>query len=209
MIMNKQWLSCLANDIEERHGKETRNHIFGDIDSMANTPEYLSAWFKNLTNGLDELNDKAFLQQMMATHCPCGGDYEKDGEAMKEIYGKSDTLTEFVSNLKKWMLDKYGDTDEMELRGNVLYMTKPLGECTDTGNCGRGCHCWLAMHTNTAVSDIFCHCCTIGHTGRPFQVAFGDSIKMELIESIICGGKACIMTVHLPKKDTQINTPLH
>ena len=92
------------------------------------------------------------------------------------------------------------DTDVMELRGNVLYMTKPLGDCTDTGSCGKGCHCWLAMHTNKAVSDIFCHCCTIGHTGRPFQIAFGDDIKMELIESIICGGKACVMTVHLPKK---------
>jgi hypothetical protein len=58
----------------------------------------------------------------------------------------------------------------------------------------------IAMHTNKAVSDIFCHCCTIGHTGRPFQVAFGDDIEMELIESIICGGKACVMAVHLPNK---------
>jgi len=198
--MNKQWLSCLANDIEKRYGKETRNRIFSDIDSMANTSEYLSAWFENLINGLDELNDKEFLQQMMANHCPCGGDYEKDGKAMKEIYNKCDTLAEFVCNLNKWQLDKYGDTDKMELQNNVLYMTKPLGGCTDTGSRGKGCHCWLAMHTNVAVSDIFCHCCTIGHTGRPFQVAFGDSIKMEFIESIICGGKVCVMTVYLPEK---------
>jgi len=198
--MNKQWLLRLASDVEERHGKEARNRIFGDIDSMANTPEYLSAWFGNLTNSLDELNDKEFLQQMMASRCPCGGDYEKDGKAMKEHYDKSKTLKEFVDLNKKWMHEKYGDTDIMELQGNVLCMTKPLGERTDTGNYGRGCHCWLAMHTNKAVSDIFCHCCTIGHTGRPFQVAFGDSIKMELIESIVCGGKACIMTVHLPEK---------
>ena len=204
--MNKRWLLRLADDIEKKYGKDARSRIFGDIDSMANTSEYLSVWFENLTNGLDELNDKELLQQMMANHCPCGGDYEKDGKAMKQIYSKSDTLLEFVCNLKKWLLDKYGDADEMELRGNVLYMTKPLGECTDTGNCGRGCHCWLAMHTNTAGSDIFCHCCTIGHTGRPFQVAFGDSIKMEFIDSIICGGKACIMAVHLPLKDAQANT---
>ena len=90
----------------------------------------------------------------------------------------------------------------MELRGNVLYMTKPQGECADTGSCGKGCHCWLAIHANKVVSDIFCHCCTIGHTGRAFKVACGDDIKMEFVESIICGGKECIMTVYLPEKGT-------
>ena len=198
--MNKQWLLCLAGDIEEMYGKETSDRIFGDIDSMAHTSEYLSAWFENFTTAMDELGDREFLQQVMATHCPCGGDYEKIGKAYKYLYDKSDTLEAFVDAQRQWHIDEYGDTDIMELRGNVLYMTKPLGECTDTGNCGRGCHCWLAMHTNKAVSDIFCHCCTIGHTGRPFQVAFGDNIKMKLVESIICGGKACVMAVHLPEK---------
>jgi len=66
--MNKQWISCLADGIEKKHGKETRSRIFGDINSMANTSEYLSAWFENFTNGLDGLNDKEFLQQMMASH---------------------------------------------------------------------------------------------------------------------------------------------
>jgi len=201
--MNKQWLSCLASDIEEKYGKETRNRIFGDIDSMIHTPEYLSAWFENFTTGMDELDDKEFLQQMMANRCPCGGDYEKDGRAMKEIYDKSDTLAEFVDSNRKWMHDKYGGTDIMELRGNVLYMIKPPGGHTVTGSCGDGCHCFLARFTEKTVSDIFCHCCTIGHTGRPFQVAFGDDIKMEFIESTICGGKECTMAVYLPEKNTQ------
>lgn len=200
--MDKQWLSCLASDITERYGKEAGTRIFGDIDSVEHVPEYLSAWFENFTTGLDELNDKEFLQKMMANRCPCGDDYVKDGQATKEIYDKSGTLTEFADTLRKWLLDKYGDADKMELRGNVLYMTKPLGASKDTGICGRGCHCWLAMHTDKTVSDTFCYCCTIGYTGRPFQVAFSDEIKMELIESIICGGKSCVMTVHLPEKDT-------
>jgi len=198
--MNKQWISQLANDVEAKYGKESRDRIFGDIDRMVNKPECLSAWFGKFTSGLDELNDKAFLQQMMAGRCPCGGDYEKDGKAMKDFYDKSDTLVEFVDAHRKWLHDKYGDIDTMELCGNVLYMTKSLGGCTDTGSCGKGCHCWLAKHTDNAVSDIFCYCCTIGHTGRPFQVAFGDDIKMELVESIVCGGNKCIMAIHLPEK---------
>ena len=203
--MNIQWLLQLAENIETKYGKNSRDRIFGDINSIQDKPECLSAWFENFTNGLDELNDKKFLQQLIAEHCPCGGDYEKDGKAIKDIYDKSDSLVDFVNANKKWMLDKYGDTDEMELRGNVLYMTKPLGGCAETGRYGKGCHCWLAMHTNTAVSDIFCHCCTIGHTGRPFQVAFGNDIRMELVESIVCGGKKCIMAIYSPDKDGMVH----
>ena len=198
--MNKQWILQLATDIEAKHGKEKRNCIFGNIDDIQDNPKFLSAWFENFTTMMDELGDREFLQRVMATRCPCGGDYKKEGKVMKDFYDKSDTLVEFVDVLKKWHIDEYGDTDEMELCGNVLYMIKPPGQHTDTGSCGKGCHCWLALHANKTVSDIFCHCCTIGHTGRPFQVAFGDDIKMELIESIICGGNACIMTVHLPEK---------
>ncbi|MDR0442068.1 MAG: hypothetical protein LBH44_01515 [Treponema sp.] len=38
------------------------------------------------------------------------------------------------------------------------------------------------------------------YTGNMFKAAFGDDIKMEFIESIICGGKKCTMTVYLPEK---------
>jgi len=200
--MDKKWIAKLAGDVEAKHGKEARDRIFGDVDGVVITPECLSAWFDNFTTGMDELNDKEFVQQMMASHCPCGGDYEKDGKAMRDFYNKSDTLTEFVDLHRKWLYNKYdGDIDVMELRDNALYMTKPWGRCTDTGHCGMGCYCWLAMHTNKAVSDIFCYCCTIGHTGRPFQVAFGEDVKMEFVESIICGGKGCTMAIHLPEKN--------
>ena len=199
--MDKKWILQLADDVEARHGKEARDRVFGDIDIIQGTPESLSAWFDNFATGMDALDDKEFLRKMMADRCPCGGDYEEDGAAMKNSYDKSGTLEEFVDSHRKWLCEKHnGDIDEMELRGNVLYMTKPLGGCEDTGSCGKGCHCWLAMRANNAVSDIFCHCCTIGHTGRPFQVAFGNDIKMEFVESIVCGGKRCTMAIHLPEK---------
>lgn len=198
--MNKQWIYQLANDIEEKHGKEKCNRIFGNIDDIQSSFESLSVWFEKFTTGMDELSDKAFLQQMMAARCPCGEDYVKIGQAYKRLYDESDTLDSFVNAQRQWHIDEYGDTDIMELCGNVLYMTKPLGGSTDTGSCGKGCHCWLAMNANSVVSDIFCYCCTIGHTGRPFQIAFGNDIKMEFVESIVCGGKNCVMTVQLPEK---------
>ena len=200
--MDKKLISKLAADVEACHGKNIRDRLFGDINSVENSTRSISAWFDNFTTGMDELNDKEFLQQMMVKHCPCGGINEEDGKMMKEFYEKCKTLDEFVNSYYKWLYKKYdGDLDAMELRGNVLYLTKPLGGHKVTGSCGKGCHCSLAKDTEKYVSDIFGHCCTIGHTGKTFQYVFGEDIKMEFIESIICGGKSCIMTVHLPEKE--------
>ena len=197
--MNIEWIKKLANDIEVRHGKEARDKIIGDIDGFVSSPESLSAWFANFTTGLDELNDKEFLQQMMVKHCPCGGGDEERGALYKELYNKSKNLQEFV----KLLNDNDAMGDILELRGNVLYITKYLVDNEDDcGSCGKACHCYLAKYTNKVISDIFCYCCTIAHTGRPFQCAFGHDVKMEFIESVIGGGKGCTMTVHLPEKKT-------
>ena len=205
-MMNKQWILQLADDIEAKHGKEACNRIFGDIDSIQDTSESLSVWFDTFVTGMDELNDREFLQKMMANRCPCGSSDAEDVTAMKSHYDNNKTLEEFVNSYREWLDRKYnGDIDKMELRGNVLYLTKPPGGHEVTGSCGHGCHCFLARFTEKFVSDIFCHCCTIGHTGHIFKVVFGDNIKMEFIESIICGGKACVMTVHLPEKVTFTN----
>ena len=199
--MNKKWIARLAEDVEERHGQSVRKKLFGDIDGIQDDPKFLSAWFENFTRGMDELNDKEFLRQMMANRCPCGWDYEENGNAMKEFYENSKTLEEFVVSFNEWLYKKYnGDVDIMELRGNLLYMIKPLKESEAAGSCGKGCHCFLAGYTENVVSNIFCYCCTIGHTGGMFKIAFGDNIKMEFVESIICGGKNCAMIVHLPQK---------
>ena len=148
MSLDINWISKLADDVEARHGKELRNRIFGDIYNIGETPEALSKWFDNFTTGMDKLNDKEFLQQMMVKHCPCGGVNEEDGKKMKEFYDNSKTLDEFVDSYYKWLYIKYnGDLDAMELRGNVLYLTKPLGGHKTTGSCGKGCHCFLAKDT--------------------------------------------------------------
>jgi hypothetical protein len=200
--MDKVWISRLADDVEAKHGIEVRQNIFGDINGLENSPKAISSWFDNFTRGMDELDDKEFLQQMMVKHCPCGGDDAENGKIIKEFYDKSKTLDEFIKLYYIWLRKMYNDDfDAMELRGNVLYLTKPPGGHKTTGSCGKGCHCFLAKETEKYVSDIFCYCCTIGHTGKPYQYAFGNDIKMEFIESVICGGKSCIMTVHLPEKE--------
>jgi len=200
--MNKKWLKKLAEIIETRHGKEMRNRLFGDIDSVGDCHTSISAWFDSFTSGMDELNDKDFLSEMMTEHCPCGGNPKEDGAIIKKLYDKSKTLDEFVKLFNEWQNSLWGGQEDVtELRGNVLYMTKRPMDDSYYGKCGRGCHCELAKHTDKYISDIFCYCCTVGHTGKPFKAAFGENIKLEFIDSLIIGGKGCTMAIHLPEKN--------
>lgn len=197
--MNKKWLSKLAADVEARHGKEARDRVFGDLDGVADDQKSVSAWFDSFTTGMDELDDKDFLRRMMVKHCPCGWGGEetaKQGEILKGLHDGSDTQDGFLDALRG--CDFIGDI--MELDGNVLHLIKPLPEnLEDVGRCGRGCHCELARYTDRHISDIFCYCCTIAHTGNMFKAAFGDGTRMEFVDSIVCGGDECRMTVHLPE----------
>ena len=121
--MDKKWILTLAGDIEAKYGKETRDRLFGNIDGIQSTPASIAAWFANFTAGMDDLDDKAYLQNMMAYRCPCGGDNQVDGKAIRALYDKSETLDEFVELLKE--RNPYPTNgDLMELRGNVLTMTK-------------------------------------------------------------------------------------
>jgi len=193
--MNKQWLSLLAADVEARHSRDVCERIFGDIDIIGSDHISVAAWFERFTNGMDELNDKEFLTTMMVKRCPCGGGeagFAKRAAIYKENYDKSETLEEFV--------DVTNFYDRKKLVGNILYLTKNKSRSKDFGLCGKGCHCGLAKYADKYVSDIFCYCCTVGHTGRPFQIAFGNDIKIEFIDSLIIGGKGCTMAIHLPEK---------
>jgi len=197
--MNKKWLNVLASEIETRHGKEVSDRIFGDIDAVENSQESISVWFKNFTSGMDRLNDKDFLISMMESNCPCGGNWTKEGEIIKDFFDNSKTYEEFAGMFDKWQHSMWkGAEDILELRGNVLYLIKRPMNNKDSGKCGMGCHCELARKTDNYISDIFCYCCTVGHTGRPFRHAFGKDIIIRFVDSIVVGGKACTMAVHLP-----------
>jgi len=205
-MMNTEWISQLAGDVEKRYGKETRSKIFGDINSVKNNHKSVSEWFENFVDRMDELGDKKFLTAMMADRCPCR--YAEAEEDIKNLYEESKNLEEFVSRL-----DENGIfQDKVELRGNVLYATKlSWSDCRKllgiNGHSHKGCytescHCYLASHTNKQISDIFCYCCTVGYYGKMFKNALGVDVKVEFVDSVITGGAGCTAAIHLPEKNT-------
>ena len=198
----------LAYYIGERHGNDVADKIFGDMPkcnhfSDGGGHEIIGPWFHKFVKGMDELNDKEFLQNWLIKYSSCG-EYkhlnylEVLGRFIKECYDKCKTLEEFVDIMQK---DErvQRELPKCKLEKNILYCIRPKQSDKNRGACGKGCHCSLARHADEPISDIFCYCC-VGHDVQPFQMAFGNDIKVELISSIVCGDKECVTAIHLPAK---------
>ena len=103
------------------------------------------------------------------------------------------------------MLDEDGlFEDKIILEGNVLIATKhpfsKYGKHDYNGPYATTCHCYIGSHSEKPISDIYCHCCTVGYYGKMFKNALGVDVKVKLIESVISGGNNCTAAIYLPEK---------
>jgi hypothetical protein len=193
--MNKACLKQLASDIKEKYGNEISDSIFGDINEIDNGHKAIASWFSNFVKSLDNLDDKEFVKKMLTDRSPCIWKEGERVEIIRKSYEESQSFEEFAS-----LLGERSVGDRVEFNDNVLYLIKNPVDKKDIGSCGKGCHCALACHTEEYISDIFCHCCTVGFCGRPFRKVFGDDIRVEFIESFITNGNPCKTAIYVPKK---------
>jgi len=92
--------------------------------------------------------------------------------------------------------------------GNVIYETKIpymtkqyLAETDETLKRYYGCHCpWAreAIKSGEQVAPIFCNC-SAGFHKKPWDVVFGQSLHVDVLESILQGDLRCRFAIHLPE----------
>jgi hypothetical protein len=93
--------------------------------------------------------------------------------------------------------------------GNVIhvakipYMAKEWLEGTDPQMKGYyACHCpWVReslLMDHLSVSPLFCHCGAAFHK-KPWEVIFGQSLRADVLASILNGDRQCTFAIHLPK----------
>jgi len=94
-------------------------------------------------------------------------------------------------------------------KGNKIYCTKItfmaieyLKEKDETLKRYYGCHCPLAREsilTGKEMSRNLCYC-SAGYEKMPFQVAFGEPVKVEVLKSILWGDTVCRFSIEIPEK---------
>lgn len=93
--------------------------------------------------------------------------------------------------------------------GNVIYQVKIpymakewLEETDPKMKRYYACHCpWVrqSLRTgNVTVSPAFCNCSAAFHK-KPWEIIFGQSLRAEVVESILGGDDQCKLAIHLPK----------
>jgi hypothetical protein len=94
--------------------------------------------------------------------------------------------------------------------GNLLFITKIpyntkkfLAETDPTMKRFYACHCPWARQAikngNLQLNSVFCNC-SGGFSKKPWEVIYGQTLKVDLLESAIKGDYRCRFAVHLPEK---------
>jgi len=197
--MKIDWLSRLALEIGRPNGDSAQAGLLQGLEDVADDDhDAICVWFHSLIEKADALDDRPLAASLFADHCPCISPEIEDNVG-KNFRDAAD-LPDFVARLN----DDGLFSDVIRLEGNVLIATKQPWErygMHDHDGCfSKACHCWLASHARAPISDLFCHCCTVGYYGKMFKSALGVDIRVELIESVISGGKGCTAAIYLPEK---------
>ena len=94
--------------------------------------------------------------------------------------------------------------------GNIIHVTKIpfdpqayLDEKDPTKKRYDACHCPLARTSivagRPAVSPLFCYC-SAGYEKLPFDVIFGEPVKVEVLESALGGSDRCRFAITIPER---------
>lgn len=91
--------------------------------------------------------------------------------------------------------------------GNVVYETKIpfmtqryLDEADETLKRYFYCHCpWAreAIKSDGQLAAIFCNC-SAGFHKKPWEIIFGQTLQVEVLESVLRGDARCRFAIHLP-----------
>ncbi len=97
-----------------------------------------------------------------------------------------------------------------ERKGNIIYITKIpyntknfLAETNPTMKRFYACHCpWARQaikNSNIQLNPVFCNC-SGGFSKKPWEVIYGQTLQVDLLESALKGDYRCRFAVHLPEK---------
>lgn len=124
---------------------------------------------------------------------------------------KNDTLF-FTQRIDKKALDFVKKNPEVAggvRKGNRIFQTKIpymmieyLDETDKTLRRYYACHCPLARESilsGLRISRDFCYC-SAGYEKRPYEVAFGEPVETEVLQSVLWGDPVCRFAMRIPDK---------
>ena len=146
---------------------------------------FAQTWAKRMMDNLDkEVDEPTRTRLMQANGRSCFL-----GSGRKPFEGGLDA---FIEAVKKWSGD---GPPPIRREGDVVYfdyVANPAGLKVADG----WCLCPLVERGPDGLSGTFCEC-SVGYVREMFSQVTGNPVRVELLESLKRGGKACRFRIHL------------
>ncbi|MGC9971382.1 MAG: DUF6144 family protein [Bryobacteraceae bacterium] len=148
--------------------------------------EFSETWVKRFMDVLGQNLDKATLEKIM----------EANGRAcFQGAHGEpkpnppADALDKFMARYNGY------EANAVYREGNVIhfkYIGNPQGLKVSDGHC----LCPLTETVPKGISGMYCQC-SAGYVGEMFRGFLGKPVKVELVDSLLRGGKECRFKIYV------------
>ncbi len=155
--------------------------------------EKFAEWMRTAMTRLDDLVDQGTRERIMQ-NCGrnCSLEYGEVIQCARERFLQHRNLDDFLDSEMKMHCPGI----RLRRDGNILYqMYDPISLAKSTR-----CFCSLLrkLPHDENVSMTYCHC-SKGFVSNYWGQIFGKPVKVEILESVISGGKECRFAIHIPE----------
>ncbi|MHA1125803.1 MAG: DUF6144 family protein [Candidatus Heimdallarchaeota archaeon] len=225
------WMVRLEDTIEEHVGTELRDKIMeiaGEIKDTSSKNKKV-AWTKRMIDALEANVDEAICKKILANNLHYQSPTSPSFKKLRTMYKKTgsiDTVLSFLHETwKTRMGEKYGyDSPEYEYvakdptneagrrEGNIIYVSKIPFKISEFLNATEDklkrfyyCHCgWvraaIPKSEEEQISPTFCNCSGGWHKIM-FEVIYEQTLKVEVVKTVLKGDHICTFAIHIPEKE--------
>ncbi len=222
----KSWESKLSNSLQRIAGEEIRKRVLRGSEKLTSgsSQKEIIDWTKKAMERLDALVDEKNRKEVMSG-CACRYP-ENDLHDIRKTYGETGDIDlahkmlqeKFISFLKNSLRLKGEHVEEILKRGwgsagikegNTIiatkipksnYLVEYLKETDPEKKRGLYCHCpriRASIQSKTKVSPTYCYCGAGFYKGI-WEYVLKQTVKVEVLESLLLGGDVCRIAIHLP-----------
>jgi hypothetical protein len=148
---------------------------------------FFDGWIKNIMRALDDSTDDLTRCRIM----------EANGKACARDYLKSLGQEPAPVRFEDWIarIKKQDGDGSVKVEGNTIYF-QYLKNYQGLDAPEAFCLCPLVESKPAGLSATYCHC-SVGYIQEIFSRKFGQPVKVDLLDSVLRGGKRCKFKIEL------------
>jgi len=161
--------------------------------TSSSASEEFAQWVMAAMERLDDLVDETTRNRIMR-HCGhnCSQEYQEVIQFAKDRFQQSRDLSDFLASESK---SRFPGT-RLWREGDVIYQIYDPASFVEPVRC----YCCLLKNlpSDERISMTYCHC-SEGFIKSYWEEVLGRPVRVEVLESVVSGGKECRFAIHLPR----------